>query len=219
MSSNFISMTARPRMAAERGARWAGGWHRETHVICHYSHDVWWRLTGEALGLTDARHMNYSVVFDSTRSSYTFIEYASRGGTRYAFAAVSVLLVVATVVLIATRHRLGKLVVTAGLACFVGLWLLASHWLLPKVTVWARTVNPTVITGIVRDFVPMPPEGHMYERFCVETVCFYYSDYEITGGFNHTSSHGGPIREGLSVRVTYAASATRNVILKLEVGQ
>jgi hypothetical protein len=37
----------------------------------------------------------------------------------------------------------------------------------------------------------------------VHGVRFQYSDYVITAGFNNTSSHGGPIREGLPVRIWY----------------
>jgi len=53
------------------------------------------------------------------------------------------------------------------------------------------------------------------ERFCVSGVCFAYSDFVITSGFNNTSSHGGPIREGLPVRVTYVG----DMIVKLEVAR
>lgn len=161
--------------------------------------------------------MNYTVVFDACRSSYTFFEVISSGGVRYAFTAVTALLLVIAAVLIARRHRLDKRVLVLGLVGLSALWLLASQWLLPEHTIVVRTVKPTVVSGIVRDFSPMPFEGHAYEQFCVDTTCFHYSDYEKTGGFNHTSSHGGPIREGLPVRVTYAASSRQNVILKLEI--
>lgn len=58
-----------------------------------------------------------------------------------------------------------------------------------------------VVEGIVERFVPMPKEGHVNERFVVGGRRYSYSDYEVTAGFNNTSSHGGPIREGLRVRV------------------
>jgi hypothetical protein len=160
--------------------------------------------------------MNYTVVFDADRSSYTFIEIAG-SGVRYAFPGVTALLLVIVAVLIARRHRLDRRVFVSGLLGVAVIWLLSSQWLLPRHTILPRTVAPTVVTGIVRDFVPMPFEGHADERFCVEAVCFHYSDYEQNGGFNHTSSHGGPIEEGLPVRVTYAASPSTNVILKLEI--
>ncbi|WP_322021733.1 MULTISPECIES: hypothetical protein [unclassified Burkholderia] len=51
------------------------------------------------------------------------------------------------------------------------------------------------------------------ERFCVGQVCFSYSDYVVTGGFNNTASHGGPIRAGLPVRGSYVDG----LIVKLEV--
>ncbi|WP_217589082.1 hypothetical protein [Burkholderia sp. GbtcB21] len=70
-----------------------------------------------------------------------------------------------------------------------------------------------VVEGEVSAFEPMPYGGHAMERFCVKQACFSYSDYVITGGFNNTASHGGPIRAGLPVRVGYVD----DVIVKLEV--
>ena len=72
-----------------------------------------------------------------------------------------------------------------------------------------------VVEGVVTDFVPMPYEGHADERFAVDGHYFSYSDYVVTAGFNHTSSHGGPIRSGINVRVTFVG----NVIVRLEVGR
>jgi hypothetical protein len=72
-----------------------------------------------------------------------------------------------------------------------------------------------VVERAVTDFKPMPVAGHAMEKFCVSGACFAYSDYVITGGFNNTSSHGGPIREGLQVRVTYVD----NAIVKLEIAE
>jgi hypothetical protein len=60
-----------------------------------------------------------------------------------------------------------------------------------------------VIEGKVENFVPMPYTGHARESFTVGGVRFAYSDYEITAGFNNTMSHGGPIYEGLPVRIWY----------------
>jgi len=77
----------------------------------------------------------------------------------------------------------------------------------------ARTGRVDVVEGNVTDFKPMPASGHAMERFCVRGKCFEYSDFVVTSGFNNTSSHGGPIREGIPVRVTY----TGKDIVKLEV--
>jgi hypothetical protein len=70
-----------------------------------------------------------------------------------------------------------------------------------------------LVEGTVRDFIPMPYAGHAMERFCIQSKCFEYSDYDVTSGFNNTSSHDGPIREGLPVRVTFVGGT----IVKLEI--
>ena len=96
--------------------------------------------------------------------------------------------------------------------------------LLGAVTSWAmyRDYNAVsdytqarVVDGLVSSFKPMPTEGHAMESFCVQSKCFYYSDYVVTPGFNNTSSHGGPIKLGIHVRVTYVG----NTILKLEIAR
>ena len=58
-----------------------------------------------------------------------------------------------------------------------------------------------VVEGVVTDFVPMPASGHALEHFEVNGHRYAYSDYQIRPGFNNTSSHGGPLREGLHVRI------------------
>jgi len=69
------------------------------------------------------------------------------------------------------------------------------------------------VEGVVQDFVPMPYQGHAVESFDVNGVSFHYSDFIVGGGFNNTSSHGGPIRAGMFVRIWYSG----NDILKLQV--
>jgi len=67
--------------------------------------------------------------------------------------------------------------------------------------------------GSSQNFRPMPYEGHQDECFSVQAQTFCYSDYVVTVGFNNSASHGGPIREGLRVRVSYIG----NTIIRLEV--
>jgi hypothetical protein len=99
----------------------------------------------------------------------------------------------------------------------------ASAWMvLAAGDVWfqhARAVDDlragqySVIEGDVRRFVPMPWGGHALESFDVGDRHFSYSDFVATPGFRRTASHGGPIREGLHVRIAYVG----NVILRLEI--
>lgn len=76
-----------------------------------------------------------------------------------------------------------------------------------------RAGNYSVVEGVVEDFIPMPKSGHRYESFTVGGASFHYSDFNITAGFNNTRSHGGPMDEGIYVRVYHAG----NTILRLEV--
>jgi len=73
----------------------------------------------------------------------------------------------------------------------------------------------SVVEGSVTNFVPMPYGGHAQESFVVGGRKFSYSDYILTGCFNNTASHGGPIRPSVFVRISY----TGNCIVRLEVAQ
>ena len=70
-----------------------------------------------------------------------------------------------------------------------------------------------LVEGLVTDFHPMPYEGHQDECFSVQDKRFCYSDYDVSPGFHNTSSHGGPIRSGLPVRIIYSG----DTILRLEI--
>ncbi len=59
------------------------------------------------------------------------------------------------------------------------------------------------VEGYVEQFEPMPYSGHQMETFEVDGVRFEYSDYVLNAGFNNTRSHGGPIDEGVYVRIDY----------------
>jgi len=78
-----------------------------------------------------------------------------------------------------------------------------------------RLGYPSAVEGIVTNFHPMPYEGHEDECFSVHLHRFCYSDYVAVPGFRNTASHGGPIRPGIDVRVTYLGAA----ILRLEIAK
>lgn len=104
--------------------------------------------------------------------------------------------------------------------CFLGfalLWTAVSflgtfgqYWSLKRAE---EAGNYRVVEGLVQNFQPMPYGGHAMERFQVQGVWFSYSDYVVVASFNNTASHGGPIRAGLPVRISYIG----NSIIKLEV--
>ena len=72
-----------------------------------------------------------------------------------------------------------------------------------------------MVEGRVQHFHPMPWSGHDEESFDVNGVKFWYSDFITNGGFNNSASHGGPIREGLPVRICHNGDK----IMRLEVAR
>jgi len=61
----------------------------------------------------------------------------------------------------------------------------------------------------------MPYTGHKDESFVVAGKRFQYSDFEATSAFNNSKSHGGPIDDGLQVRLWYVG----NRIVKVAVAR
>ncbi len=162
--------------------------------------------------------MDYQVVFDITTVVYK----------SWTFLAYGLIFVAAGVLLIAIRKRLpgwwakhprANSVFAFFFFGFAVVWTLTSflstYHDYSSLSSAKEAGRAFVVEGFVTNFKPMPVTGHAMEKFCVQGVCFEYSDYVITAGFNNTSSHGGPIREGLPVRVTYVG----NSIVKLEVAK
>jgi hypothetical protein len=71
-----------------------------------------------------------------------------------------------------------------------------------------------LVEGTVEHFVPMRYEGHGLESFEVAGHHYEYSDFMLTAGFNNTRSHGGPIHQGVKVRIADVAGS----IARLEIG-
>lgn len=70
-----------------------------------------------------------------------------------------------------------------------------------------------VVEGRVEQFNPMSYSGHGKESFIVDHVRFEYSQNIVKPGFRKTRTRGGPIRDGLNVRISYMGG----MILKLEI--
>jgi hypothetical protein len=164
--------------------------------------------------------MEYRVVFDNTTIGYTGWHFASFGMVGVLIGAILVAIVKRRGALPfkwwSTRPRASKRFALY-ILIFSLFWTITAFYstYAQFAALKKAQANGTaqVVAGVVTHFTPMPATGHAMERFCVQETCFSYSDYVITAGFNHTSSHGGPIREGLPVRVTYVGAA----IIKLEV--
>ena len=165
--------------------------------------------------------MSYAVVYD-----------ASQGGPDLVFPAIGVLFVVISSVIYRYRDRMpdhwrgprtaiGRKRFAAVFLGFAVIWTVLATTV--TLVTWRRDRRAVasgalpVVEGPVEDFHPMPYGGHDTERFRVGDVHFAYSDYVYGQGFNHTSSHGGPIHEGLHVRIHYGGTPSHASILELEV--
>ncbi|MCW3846390.1 hypothetical protein OF829_03995 [Sphingomonas sp. LB-2] len=76
----------------------------------------------------------------------------------------------------------------------------------------AKRHECATVAGRVQNFHPAPYEGHDLESFDVADEHFDYSDFVATAAFHTSASHGGPIRDGLQVRICHR----NGVILILE---
>ena len=84
----------------------------------------------------------------------------------------------------------------------------------------ARAIESSpVVEGPVEHFHPMPSGGHDSERFEVAGVHFEYSHWSVSQGFNQDVTVGGPIQEGLYVRIHYVrlAGESFGTIVRLEI--
>jgi hypothetical protein len=72
-----------------------------------------------------------------------------------------------------------------------------------------------VVEGRVSNFVPEGPGGHPRESFSVGSARFDYSSKDITSSFQWTVHQGGPIRDGLLVRIV----SVQGAIARLELSR
>lgn len=74
-----------------------------------------------------------------------------------------------------------------------------------------------VIPGPVWDFVRLRGSGS--QPLAVDCVYFKYSDFRMTGAFNHSAGYGGPIEPDCPTGICYVAGEELgdNRILQLEV--
>lgn len=97
--------------------------------------------------------------------------------------------------------------------CWTFLSFIATYNDYLSATHMLRSRKAEFVEGIVTEFAPMPHNGHGTESFVVHGVKFAYSDVIVTAGFNQSTLHGGPMREGLPVRIWHRGTE----ILRLDV--
>ena len=156
----------------------------------------------------------YDTVFDLQRTDYS----------EWWFPAIGISLALVFGLILYYRERLARQrpsqmqrVIAWAVLCVVGLWTLwafqATYGEYRRLIADLNDGRVKVVEGMVSNFVPMPPQGHALETFEVSGQTFCYSDNSVGPGFKNTAIHGGPIRNGLGVRITHVDG----VIVRLEI--
>jgi hypothetical protein len=65
----------------------------------------------------------------------------------------------------------------------------------------ARRGDVLIVEGRVTDFIAGAASGHPPESFQVAGRWYRYSPYELVPGFHQVAANGGPLREGVIVRI------------------
>lgn len=104
----------------------------------------------------------------------------------------------------------------AGLAGVASLGILAHTWReYDTLRNALRRREFRVVEGKVSNFVPEGLDGHPTEKFQLGNIRFQYSTSDITSAFHRTAARGGPIHDGLRVRIAEVDGA----IARLEVAR
>jgi len=154
--------------------------------------------------------MNDRVVFDASTQSF---EWPILG----ALVVLGLLAVVAvrTGRIVAIQREVWTTLATIVASLIVFLW-----WLIRAADLWTlrarlRDGSCSVVEGYVTEFRPASRDGHGGESFIVSGRYFSYADYRMSAGFHQTSIRGGPIREGMRVRIHHL----RGEIARLEISR
>lgn len=59
------------------------------------------------------------------------------------------------------------------------------------------------VEGVVQNFIPMDENRGISESFTVNGISFSYHDYNNSSAFNESRGNGGPVYEGVEVRILY----------------
>jgi hypothetical protein len=161
--------------------------------------------------------VHYRLVYDAAAAGYTDWWFPAAG--------MAMLLVVTALLY---RHRRRREPAR-------GAWML--YFGVPFLTLWVvvagvgtyhqyarlrdalRSGQFTMVEGVVRGFQPSDPGDHQEERWEVESrgviYRYHYVPSNLSPGFRQTRIHGGPIRDGLRVRI----ADVDGYIARLEVAQ
>jgi len=162
--------------------------------------------------------MTPNVVYDISQDGWTLDTYGAPAAVTFAF------WLGALYVIVRDRRRLWHFPAVwqlfVLLAC-LPTTVLGRQWYRYRDAVAALADGRVlVVEGVSHDY-SLKQEGRMYvERFSVDDVSFRYSWHDATRGFRTTRREGGPMENGMRVRIHYVPDLQWkgvNCILRLEI--
>jgi len=161
--------------------------------------------------------MNYSVVYDSTRTNLWW-------WLTWSPATVLGLLFIWLILrgLRSLPHRPTKqrllLLLLLVLVCAGGVWRLGFCYYVSR-HFYLYYGPYTTIEGVVKNYRVFRTTSSIGEQFEVNGIRFGYIDSFQWKCFHKAAANGGPIHEGLPVRISYATRQYGTCIVKLEVAE
>ena len=77
----------------------------------------------------------------------------------------------------------------------------ATYYQFWHLTYKLRAADYVLVEGTVTGFLPLGSAGQTVESFVVNGHRYEYSGYVWSAGFSNSQSHGGPMRDGMCVRI------------------
>lgn len=121
---------------------------------------------------------------------------------------ISFLLLVAVLFYLKVRHLWKKMLMIIPVFTIIGvIGLSVSGYYTGKEYRELKKVilnnEHSVIEGPVADFISQSDTGLIPESFTVDGVSFSYYDNKSSSAFHESSINGGPLKDGLKVRIFY----------------
>jgi hypothetical protein len=157
----------------------------------------------------------YRVVFDSTQSPYRWL----LGYSPVLLLGILLIVIVGALLLVARRTTWQTRVLLGLLLALLSLKVAwnAYFWRLTSQNYYHYVGSYQTAEGAVEKYRAGRTTSLPYEQFEVNGIEFGYMDGGPPKCYHKTAANGGPIREGLRVRISYAQLHFTPCIVKLEV--
>jgi hypothetical protein len=161
------------------------------------------------------RTMSYSVVYDSTRTNLWW--WITR--SPILFVGLFLVLLILRWLCLSRRAPIEQKLLLIGVlvvVCVGAVWRLSFRYNVSR-NFYLYYGPYTTIQGVVKNYEVFRTPNSVGEQFDVNDTHFGYIDLFQYKCFHNAAANGGPIHEGLQVRISYTTLHVSPCIVKLEV--